>query len=92
MSDTKTKVDNIVGEYQFGFITDSTPIMSTGKGISEAIVRQISAIKKEPQWMTDYRVESYHNFVNTPNPNWGPDLSFIDFKNLHTILNQLNKQ
>ena len=30
--------------------------------------------------MRDYRIESYHNFVNIPNPNWGPDLSFIDFQ------------
>src|SRR5690554_733075 len=80
MSDTKTKIDNIVGDYQFGFITDSKPIMDTGKGINEKIVRQISEIKKEPKWMTDYRLESYNNFINTPNPDWGPDLSFIDFQ------------
>ena len=42
----KQKIDNIVGDYQFGFITDSKPIMDTGKGINEKIVRQISEIKK----------------------------------------------
>ncbi len=80
MSDTKQKVNAIVGDYQYGFKTDATPIMDTGKGINEAIVRQISAIKNEPQWMTDYRVESYKNFVEIKNPDWGPDLSFIDFQ------------
>lgn len=79
MDDTKKKIDDIVGDYQFGFITDSKPIMDTGKGISEDIVRQISAIKKEPDWMRDYRIRSYKNFEKIPNPNWGPDLSFINF-------------
>lgn len=91
MSDTKAKIDNIVGEYQFGFKTDSTPIIDTGKGISEAIVRQISAIKKEPQWMTDYRVASYQNFVSIPNPNWGPDLSFIDFQDFTYYIKSTDK-
>ncbi|ABX81812.1 Fe-S cluster assembly protein SufB [Acholeplasma laidlawii] len=91
MSDTKTKIDNIVGDYQFGFITDSKPIMDTGKGINEAIVRQISEIKKEPQWMTDYRLESYNNFINTPNPTWGPDLSFIDFQEFTYYIKSTDK-
>jgi Fe-S cluster assembly protein SufB len=91
MSDTKTKIDHIVGEYQFGFKTDSTPIFDTGKGINEAIVRQISAIKKEPQWMTDYRVASYKNFVDIPNPNWGPDLSFIDFQDFTYYIRSTDK-
>ncbi|WP_264229632.1 Fe-S cluster assembly protein SufB [Acholeplasma laidlawii] len=91
MSDTKTKIDNIVGDYQFGFITDSKPIMDTGKGINEKIVRQISKIKKEPQWMTDYRLESYNNFINTPNPTWGPDLSFIDFQEFTYYIKSTDK-
>lgn len=91
MSDTKTKIDNIVGDYQFGFITDSKPIMDTGKGINEEIVRQISEIKKEPKWMTDYRLESYNNFINTPNPNWGPDLSFIDFQEFTYYIKSTDK-
>lgn len=91
MSDTKTKIDNIVGDYQFGFVTDSKPIMDTGKGINEKIVRQISEIKKEPKWMTDYRLESYNNFINTPNPNWGPDLSFIDFQEFTYYIKSTDK-
>ena len=87
----KQKIDNIVGDYQFGFITDSKPIMDTGKGINEKIVRQISEIKKEPKWMTDYRLESYNNFINTPNPNWGPDLSFIDFQEFTYYIKSTDK-
>ncbi len=79
MDDTKKKIDDIVGDYQFGFITDSKPILDTGKGINEDIVKQISDIKNEPEWMKAYRLRSYKNFIKIPNPDWGPDLSFINF-------------
>ncbi len=45
MDDNKKKIDNIVGEYQYGFKTDSKPILDTGKGINEDVIRQISKIK-----------------------------------------------
>lgn len=79
MDDTKKKVDEIVGEYQYGFITDATPVMDTGKGINENIVKQISEIKKEPAWMTEFRLKAYQQFVEIPNPNFGPNLDFINF-------------
>ncbi len=79
MEDNKKKIDEIVGEYQFGFITDSKPVMDTGKGINEDIVKQISALKNEPEWMTEFRLKAYKNFVEIKNPDWGPDLSFINF-------------
>lgn len=79
MEDNKKKIDEIVGEYQFGFITDSKPVMDTGKGINEDIVKQISDLKNEPEWMTEFRLKAYKNFVEIKNPDWGPDLSFINF-------------
>ncbi|MDY0276650.1 MAG: Fe-S cluster assembly protein SufB [Acholeplasma sp.] len=79
MEDNKKKIDAIVGEYQFGFVTDTKPILDTGKGINIDIVRKISMIKEEPEWMTNFRIESYKKFLEIPNPDWGPDLSFINF-------------
>ncbi|CDR30353.1 cysteine desulfurase activator complex subunit SufB [Acholeplasma oculi] len=79
MDDNKKKIDEIVGDYQFGFKTESKPVFDMGKGINEDIVREISKIKNEPAWMTEYRVKAYQNFMNLKNPTWGPDLSFIDF-------------
>jgi len=79
MDDNKKKIDAIVGEYQFGFNVDVKPVMDTGKGINEDIVRQISKAKSEPEWMLEYRLESYRKFLEIPNPNFGPDLSFINF-------------
>ena len=80
MSDkTKDKIKNIIGDYKYGFKTDIESVLDTGKGINESVVREISKIKGEPSWMTDFRVKSYKRFISKPNPTWGPDLSGIDF-------------
>ena len=79
MDDNKKKIDAIVGDYQYGFHTESTPVYTTGKGLNEGVIRAISAHKKEPQWMLDFRLKSYQKFLELKNPKWGPDLSFINF-------------
>ncbi len=79
MDDSKKKIDAIIGDYQFGFHTENTPVFSTGKGINEDIVRIISKNKNEPEWMLNYRLKSYKRFLKLKNPKWGPDLSFINF-------------
>jgi len=79
MDDNKKKIDQIVGEYQFGWNTETKSVFTTGKGINEEIVRSISAHKNEPEWMLDFRLKSYKKFVELKNPTWGPDLSFIKF-------------
>ena len=51
-------------------------------GLSEATIRHISAMKHEPSWMLDIRLEAYHEFVRRPMPNFGPDLSSLDFSTI----------
>ena len=82
MDDQKKKIDSIVGEYQYGFITPGKPVYKIEKGLSEKIVRQISEIKKEPKWITDLRVKAYYDFVKIKNPDWGPSLEHIDFNEI----------
>ena len=82
MDDQKKKIDSIVGEYQYGFVTPNEPVLKIDKGISEKVVKQISSIKKEPKWMTDLRMKAYKHFIEIDNPNWGPDLSHIDFNEI----------
>ena len=52
------------------------------KGLSAEVVRKISEIKKEPQWMTDFRLKAFEHFLQRPMPTWGPDLSKIDFNEI----------
>ena len=65
--------------YPYGFHDSVTPLYRMQKGLSEAVVREISAIKSEPQWMTDIRVRALAVFTKKPMPTWGADLSNIDF-------------
>ncbi|RLK64063.1 Fe-S cluster assembly protein SufB [Atopobacter sp. AH10] len=69
----------VINDYQFGFHEDVESLYSTGKGLSEKVIRQISAIKEEPYWMLNYRLKAYEIFLKKKLPTWGPDLSDIDF-------------
>lgn len=69
-------------EYEYGFHDDIKPKYSTGRGLTEETVRQISAEKNEPKWMLDYRLKSYTTYKKLPMPNFGPDLSDLDLKNM----------
>ena len=92
MSDAKTKntknneeVQSSVpdlGSYDYGFSDDVKPVYSTGRGLTEETVREISAAKHEPQWMLDYRLQAYHTYLKMPMPDFGPDLSALDLENM----------
>ena len=73
------KYDDIVGEYKYGFKTEVENVFDTGKGLNEEVIRTISKMKNEPEWMLEFRLKSYKAFLETPNPSWGPDLSDINF-------------
>lgn len=66
-------------EYKYGFHDDVDPIFSTGVGLTEEVVRELSAAKHEPEWMLDFRLKSLHQFEKMPMQEWGPDLSAIRF-------------
>lgn len=68
-------------DYKYGFHDDNVKtVLETWKGLTEEIVRQISAWKNEPEWMCEFRVKAFHQFEKMEMPNWGPDLSEIDFQ------------
>lgn len=68
-----------LSNYKFGFHDDAEILFSTGKGLTEEVVRTISREKKEPQWMLDYRLKSLAAFRKMSLPTWGADLSDLDF-------------
>ena len=79
-------------EYAYGFNDGDISVYKTDKGISEDIVRQISKIKKEPEWMLEYRLKAYRQFVKMPMPSWGVDLSNIDFNDYTYYIKPSDKQ
>ena len=57
------------GEYKYGFVTD-IEMDTIPKGLSEDVVRMISAKKGEPAFMLEFRLESYRKWLTMPLPNW----------------------
>lgn len=70
---------DIAQDYKYGFKTETKSVIDSGKGLSEDVIRFISNVKKEPEWMLEFRLDAYHKFLKLENPKWGPDLSGIDF-------------
>ena len=66
-------------EYKYDFKDKDVSIFKTKKGLNEEIIREISKHKNEPEWMLEYRLKAYNEFVKRPLPSFGPDLSEIDF-------------
>ena len=66
-------------DYQFGFHDEVTSVFTTGTGLSEDVVREISRVKDEPEWMLDFRLKALETFNKMHMQTWGPDLSDIDF-------------
>jgi len=64
---------------RYDFKNPETYRVRIPKGLSRDVVRQISALKHEPDWMLEYRLRAYDHFVQRPMPDWGPSLSDIDF-------------
>ncbi len=74
-------LDNL-GEYQYGFKDPDTYVYKSEKGLSEDVVRKISAMKGEPEWMLQFRLNALNHFVQRPMPAWGPDLSGLDLEDI----------
>ena len=72
-------IKKIGEDYKYGFKDKDVSVLNTGKGLTEDIVKEISQLKGEPEWMTEFRLKSYRAFKAMPMPSFGPDLSFLDF-------------
>jgi Fe-S cluster assembly protein SufB len=86
----KPQVD--IGEYQYGFRDEEDYVFKSGRGLTRATVEEISAMKDEPEWMRDFRLKALEHFQKRPMPNWGADLSGIDFDDIFYYIRPAEKQ
>lgn len=84
MSDSmQTLEQHTQSDYKYGFTsnieTDKLP-----KGLSEDVVRAISAKKKEPEWLTEWRVKAYYQFLEMKEPKW-PNVDYppVGLQDIH---------
>jgi Fe-S cluster assembly protein SufB len=77
-------VDIDLGKYRLGWADAEDYVLKPRKGLSEETVRGISAIKNEPSWMLEYRLDAYRRFLAKPIPSWGSELlRTIDFDDIY---------
>ena len=84
MPQNETIQDLGLDEYKYDFVADTKPVFRADKGLSEKVVRQISAHKEEPEWMLEYRLKALGVYNSKPMPKWGGDLS-----NLEAVLDEI---
>ncbi len=74
-------IDQIESDYKYGFVTDIEQEFAE-KGLNETIVRFISAKKKEPEWMLEWRLKAYEQWKQMKAPQWQnltvPEIQFND--------------
>lgn len=81
--ETVQAVDEAVGKYKYGFETDIESEKAP-KGLSEDIVRFISAKKKEPEWLLEWRLDAYRRWLTMEEPDWAKvDYPKIDYQDLY---------
>ncbi len=80
--ETNNIIDEVTsGEYKYGFITD-VEMETIPRGLNEDTIRTISAKKKEPRWLLNFRLKAYEKWLSMPVPSWAhlkiPPIDFQD--------------
>ncbi|CAL8972021.1 hypothetical protein PROP_00805 [Propionicimonas sp. T2.31MG-18] len=81
-----------LGSYQYGWRDSDVAGASAQRGLTEDVVRNISGLKNEPEWMLNLRLKGHKLFGRKPMPAWGADLSGIDFDNIKYFVRSTEKQ
>ena len=84
MDSTRNTVEQFTNqEYKWGFVTD-IEADSAPPGLNEDILAFISAKKKEPEWMFQWRLKAYRQWLKMSEPRWAKvDYPPIDYQDLH---------
>ena len=81
-----------IGHYEYGWADSDAAGESARRGLSEEVVRDISAKKGEPEWMLKLRLKALRLFDRKPMPTWGSDLSGIHFDTIKYFVRSTEKQ
>lgn len=94
LTDEEAALNEVRGSYaeKYGFHDPEKYAFKSQKGLNAEIVAQISAMKNEPEWMTEYRLKAYEIFLSKPMPTWGADLSGIDFDDIYYFVRASDQQ
>jgi len=96
LTEDESRLKDLRGSYDevYGFHDDNVNyVFKSEKGLTEEMVRRISAMKNEPEWMLEYRLEGYRQFIAKSTPNWGnPELlNEIQYDDIHYYVRATDK-
>jgi Fe-S cluster assembly protein SufB len=91
MSTAHAELDGL-GRYEYGWADTDKAGEGARRGLSEEVVRNISSLKNEPEWMLNLRLKGLRLFEKKPMPNWGSDLSGIHFDTIKYFVRSTEKQ
>src|SRR5712691_2883849 len=77
---------------KYGFFDPEKFVFKAKRGLSPEVVKEISWMKNEPEWMTTFRLRALKIWDKKEMPTWGADLSMIDFQNIYYYLKSTEKQ
>ncbi|MFA5136365.1 MAG: Fe-S cluster assembly protein SufB [Patescibacteria group bacterium] len=78
--------------YRYGFSMPEKNVYSTGVGLSDKVIRDISRLKNEPSWMLDYRLQAYAFFCSKKIPDWGVNLKNLDLDRITYFIRATQNQ
>ena len=82
-AETVEQVRSLGDRYKYGFVTDIESEQAP-KGLNEDIVRFISAVKDEPGWLLDWRLEAFRHWQTMTEPNWAKlGIPMIDYQDAY---------
>lgn len=91
-NELNTTPEAIASEYEHGWHVKDEAGEKAKRGLDMNIVKEISAIKNEPEWMLARRLKALTLFEKKPLPTWGADLTGIDFNNIKYFVRSTEKQ
>ncbi len=83
---------NDLSDYRYGFSDPDTFVFKSRKGLNEEVVREISAMKGEPEWMLEFRLKALKHYLERPMPTWGADLSGLDLDEIFYYVKPAEEQ
>ncbi|NDB19083.1 MAG: Fe-S cluster assembly protein SufB, partial [Actinobacteria bacterium] len=82
----------VADRYEYGWADSDVAGAAAQRGLSEDVVRNISALKGEPEWMLEMRLKGLRLFDKKPMPSWGSDLGGINFDTIKYFVRSTEKQ
>ena len=89
----KTNIEEYIDEETRNIYNSKTDRVALKKeyGLTKEIIERISKEKNEPEWVLDIRMKGLETYYKLENPDWGPDISYLDINNIATYVKTTDK-